>query len=336
METPQIHLPLGTNVNINPEMWLTSYERAFTAEENRYDWLRRICNDMGWVMYSFVDSSGNLRIGIKDRADSDLPLHTLDTNRMVSFSRTKELNNNDYDVVMIINGVMDGGDAPFTLAGHYYPQLKGARLILISKIYDSNYEVRHWDKVIRFSNGSVKFYWENHKIIKYASEDENNFRIYRIKGINNNLNIELLNIPQEKILRIDHGSPNPYAMKLVTDRGENEGHTIGETQLGHFDLVFMGCYGEMLTKNGIGYSDYVKTNKFKANFEPFLSHMERHVVSYTQDKLLLSPNYTITGAGPLNSYHWDISSMEIDLINETTSFELISQRLQNYQPNYHL
>lgn len=329
-ETPQIYIPSGVNEDLQAEMWLTSYERVYSSEENRYDWLRRLCNDMGWVLYSFIEN-GSLKIGIKDRSDSTLPLHILDENRMIEFSRSKELNDNNYDIVMIIDGFMDGGDDPYTLSGHYYPQLKGARLILISNVYESNYEIRHWDRIRRFANGNLKFYWDSHRLIKYTSEDENYFQIYRLTGSNNNLSAELIKIPQERILRIDGGSANPFAMKLVTDTGQNKGHTIGETVLGHYDLVFTGCYGEMLINEGMGYSDYVKTIKFRSNFEPFLSHLERHILNYSQDKLLLSPNYTITGTGPLAGYTWDISSMEIDLINETTSFELLSHKIQYSQ-----
>ncbi len=329
METPQIYIAPGVNQNIQPEMWLTSYERVYTSEENRYDWLRRLCNDMGWIMFSFIENE-SLKIGIKDRSDSTLPLINLNSDRMMDFSKTKELNNSNYDIIMIITGYMDGGDNPFTVSGKYIPGLKGARVIIVSNVYESNYEIKHWGRLRRFSNGNIRFYWDNHRLIKYASEDEHNYHFHRISGSNPH-KTELMKIPRDKILLIDGGSAHPFAMKLVVDKGINEGHTVGVTQTGHYDMIYTGCYGEMLRKEGMGYSDYVKTAKFRANFEPFLTHMERQVVNYTQDSLLLSPNYSVSGDGPLEGYTWDISSMEIDLINEITSFKLLSHKIQHSQ-----
>src|SRR5690606_28065811 len=121
---------------------------------------------------------------------------------------------NNYDMVILINGLMDGGDGPFTLQGNYYPELKGARLIILSNTYESNFEMKHWDTAERFANDNIRLTWQDHALFKYASEDENVFRIYKFTGQNNSLIIDLFEVPQSKILRIDAGSPVPYAMKI--------------------------------------------------------------------------------------------------------------------------
>lgn len=57
--------------------------------------------------------------------------------------------------------------------------------------------------------------------------------------------------------------------------------------------------------------------------------MERFVYRYVHKEVITSPYYKVTGSNGqsiLYGRFWDIASLEVDLINEITSFDLIGQK----------
>ena len=326
--------------------WKTGYERVYTNGENRWDWLRRLCNAMGFMIFSFVDDTDNKqKVAIKNRSDGGLTSLYLDPDLMIEFSKSKEHNNSLYDAVIINNGTMIGGDYPFYIAPDYdlVSEFKGGRLIIISEKYEPNYSCNYFNKVVKYHGGSsyrINFFWNNHKMQCIRSEDDNRITIYKAKGANKpERPLDITSINKDKILYIDTGSSYPEAMKIRLDtNSSNTGHTIGVTQSSpddaHFELIYLGNYGEMLTGIEAGggaqtYEDYILSGQFKANFNPFLSNMERFVYRYVHKEVITSPYYKVTGSNGqsiLYGRFWDIASLEVDLINEITSFDLIGQK----------
>lgn len=332
METPSFHKYENGNI----DFWKSGYNRAYENGDNRYDFLRTICNAMGWVFFSYVDDNEYLTLQIKNRARNSFNSIALSSADMIEYTRSKELNNNNYDAVLILNGTMDGGDLPFTvggigIGGAYHPQLKGERTIVISNKYESNYNCNHYDSIA--SAGSwVRFEWSNsYRLQKYRSEDDERFSLYKISraGGLGALVFENVFIPQEKILRIDAGTTGSFAMKVNVNTLVCEPFTIGVgAGLDHADMVFSGNYGEMLTKPEIMYDDYIKSSLFKDNYDPLISNMEKFVIKYVHRGIIPNPRYQIRGGtqSVLYGRFWDIASMEVDLINEVTTLELIGHR----------
>lgn len=238
--------------------WKTGYERVYTNGENRWDWLRRLCNAMGFVIFSFVDDIDNKqKVAIKNRSDGGLTTLHLNPDLMIEYSKSKEHNNSIYDAVVINNGTMIGGDYAFAIhygPGYvYFKEFKGGRLIIISEKYESNYSCIHFNRVVKDhpSTGSfiIKLNWENHKLQCIRSEDDNRITLYKAKGIAKpEKPFGITSISKDKILYIDTGSSYPEAMKIRLDTNSyNTGHTIGETPEAHHELIYLGNYGEMLT-----------------------------------------------------------------------------------------
>lgn len=329
--------------------WKSGYERVFTNGENKWDWLRKLCNGMGFVLFSYIDPADQRqKIGIKNRSDANLPVHTLDPDAMIEYTRSKEHNNSIYDAVIINNGTMMGGDFPysFIISGSFgqsapYKDLKGGRTILVSEKYPANYNCAHFKRPFRTDN-LIRLYWEGHNIIKYKHEDSNNFYLWNVTGgLTPDHPHKTITIPKDRILFLDTGDQGNYAMKLqMNTNSYNTGHTIGETnsdpETAHYELIYTGNYGEMLTGiPGAGgaqtYEDYIKSSQFKANFRPFISKPERFSVEYVHSGVITDPYHKITGStgqSILFGRFWDITAMETDLINEVTIFELLGQKFQ--------
>lgn len=321
------------------------YERIFTNGDNKWNMLVCILNSYGMQITGYVED-GVVKALIKFRSDSFLPVERIPFRGTDKVHYTKELDNSLYEMVMIINGTMDGGDMGFEINGLYYSSLKGARLIIMSKKHEENYNCNHFDGVSTSpgpigNEEIIHLHWDSqaYRLQKYSHEDSNGrFYITKFKRNANEpglppLEVEELAIDRDKIFFVHTGSSGNEAFKINLLTGSNSPHTIGSTVFSHEEMIYNGCYGEMLTRpDGQTYSEFVKTDQFKENFEPFLVENEKLMLRYEHKKsVYLNPNFVAAGEdgrSPLFGRLWDVAEMETDLYNETTTFDLIAHKFQ--------
>jgi len=319
--------------NSNELIWTkTSYERVENendGRETRWDWLKRLCNGMGWVIFFFYED-GKFCMGIKNRSSVSLPTANLDVRNFSEFKVSKDKAQMTFDHTIIIDGTLIGSDNVFSNNGH----LKGEQLIIMSDLTNQNYNTSFISTV--FVGSTTYGLTFNSPYIHYYNEEGDNFRYSIITSASDNTP-EAITLAKSKILFVDAGDAGTEAQYVnINNRRNGRGFSIGETVTADNKLVFKGCYANMLLKR-IGdrwqsYHEYVKTATFKNNFKQFRNSRQNKKFSGTypglvlnpfqQFKLLNDPNGLISS---IDTY--SIQSLTLDLVDETTELELYAAKI---------
>ena len=253
--------------------------------ENSYDFLRRLCNAMGWVFFFHLK---NLYIKNRSSSESSSTV-TLDYFRDVSecvFSR--EDNPNLYDLIVIPNGFVDGtGDAfPVNQFG------KGDRNVFVRANKKFSNGQNHWN-----SPGYNDHYFGLSPSIPYSfnfngvwKDNQFSYNVWETDPPYSSGAVFRLYSKAERVLRLDAGAsqskdiPFGWVIRIswgYLGTGRNERFQFSSTPVHNDDFIFTANYGSCLFRKSTDlvvrvaetYSDYVSNknglNIFQNNWAKY-------------------------------------------------------------------
>ncbi len=317
--------------NTHELIWAkTSYERIQYAnhiQETKWNWLKRLCNGMGWVIFFFLDNE-NFCLGIKNRSSINLPGTNLEVRNFIDFRITKDKSDMTYDNLVIIDGTLIGSDHAFYNNGN----LKGEQLIIMSDYNKQNFNTSFISGVSVGGSYSLNF---NNPYIHYYNDDGDNFR-YSTLTSSGDSTPDISQISKKRTIFVDTGDAGTEAQFVnLQNKANGRGFSIGTTDIIESEsgkwLVYKGCYANMLLlrvgEEWQSYYQYVKTTTFANNFAKFRSTKQNKKFTgryagiilnpFQQFKLLNDPNNIISA---FDTY--SIHGMSIDLVEETTELDL--------------
>ena len=139
-----------------------------------------------------------------------------------------------------------------------------------------------------------------------------------------------IRIDNKFILYIDAGE-NTYgsAVDLNTKANANDVTGLGTIANGFYHK---GSYGSMMFyRDGVyirNYDDYSKTDTFRNNFKTILKNKDSDTIEVLWNALFTDyygsgySQIVLSGGGAYLNATWDITELELDLINETTKMKL--------------
>ncbi len=343
-----------------PEMWLSAtsnplyfprcgYRQIQNEYEKRFDWLYKLCMSMGWIFYYFPNGT-DMELNIKNRYsfDSGIPIKQIDAKNIISMSASKQKDNIDFDYVIILNGTMIGGDGAFPNGHSTSSDHRGERLHFVSEKTLTDYDWTNYG--LHFSSVSVSLLSNysfvsvtNDKFIKYYNENDSQFTISQYTYSSSSANAYTnYTLNKENILFLNCGH-NATVKRRINLTGNGEADWRSGDPYGNTDLIYSGCYGEMLyQQNGSDpyhYQDYVKgtafndipANQLFNNYKKFTRKKNNNLVlNVTVNEFIIDPmqivQFVNTTEIPYTSSSgnkWCIVSLEADLVNDTTNLNLI-------------
>lgn len=337
---PILHIkdsPYGTSDNY--VFVKSSYERIATNGENRYDFLRRLCNSMGWVFYYY--QGGFI---IKNRS-TDIPtITTLDCDEILDRTISKYKETTTFDHILLLDGSIDGGDntGGNTGGGSFGAyQMRGERLQLISDYNNPMVTNGMWWNAI---NGTfLNDINAGERVFRYHSETNDVFNLaVHTKTDNDNpkWNWYTYGINKENLLRIDIGDTGNEMWLYDVTNGYNSAHTADALDPDPINqwtanrVRFKGNYGNCLVKtsyNFLGslitytYQDYVKTNLFTDNWLKFFTANTTRKISIKYNDVITNPIQVFQFTNDTERNYdgtWIINNMKINVLEETTTLEL--------------
>lgn len=321
----------------------SSIERIQTNGENCYDFLRRICNSMGWVFYYQFGM-----FNIKNRA-TDIPTLTeLDVNELIEVEVSKYREVNAFAHIGILDGTIDGGNNTGGNTGDVEGedlrayQMRGARLQLISDVNGKQLRGGTWWQ--NMTGFLLNVFAINDTFFRYYNEDDTTFNIsFHTKtgmyGLTPIWEAERNGMAKSDILFIDAGDTGNLMWLYDVSNGYNSAHSADATSPAPINqwtanrVRFKGCYGNCMAKlvNSGGwkfsytYQDYVKENLFYDNFQKFFQSRQTRKINIKYNALITNPIQVFTFTNDTDGLYtgeWVINSMKFDLLEETTEFEL--------------
>lgn len=299
-------------------VWIkSSYERIRVNGENRFDFIRRLCNAMGWIFY-YSDNN----FYIKNRSPIETE-DTLDFNNVMEYTLTKLKETSDYDTILIIDGSIGrGGSGGYTV-------LRGEMLKIFTNQQVAGDE--WWDDIE--SNGDldvvVPASW---RVMRFHSEDDKIFKWKIMKPVLSGwLEDSLQSTEQIRMLRIDAGDSGNAGWEYDMRAGNNGETRPIEWSLnpGEDAIAFKGCYGSALfkvpTSNQVfTYQDYKNSQNFVSNFDKFFANNLSRRVKFIYKGIISNPlkKYNIANGGNIFNGDWITVSLKLNLITETTQIEL--------------
>lgn len=307
--------------------WIkSSYERIRANGENRFDFIRRLCNAMGWVFY-FSDNN----FYIKNRSPIE-NAQVLDYNNIIEFTLTKQKETSEYENILILNGDFSIG-LPLHVNG--WGHFDGARLKIFTSKPTSKYD-RWWTNIP--NNGDLiqggiqpNSSW---RIQKFHSEDSNEFKYCFIKTGGPGWEINPSNIyslRQKSLLRIDAGGTGSSAWAYDTEADPN-GLTFPREftfDPGEDELQWTGNYGSAMFKidsdsQVYNYEEYKESTIFQNNFSKFSKNNLTRRAKLKYKGLITSPlqKYTFINSNNYFEGEWVTVSLKVDLKTEISTIEI--------------
>jgi hypothetical protein len=306
----------------------TSYERIKAVNENRFDFIRRLCNAMGWIFY-YSDNN----FYIKNRIPVEDPV-VLDFDNVIEFTLSKLKETSDYSTVIILNGAVAVG-LPIHVGG--WGHTEGERMKIFSGLPNSPWE-RWWHNIpldwnLYDSNIQTN---SDFKLQKYYNQNDDSFTWCFVTRKTS------FGIYSWEILE-----QNKYLVKknetLFIDAGDSEGWTLdtgagfrGKTFPNNFDyeigaqeIRWKGNYGSSLfkidsTNQVFTYEDYKETTEFNDNFQKFMVSDLSRRLKIKYKGIITNPIQKYNFINDANRFNgdWVTVNLKLNLNDETTSLEL--------------
>lgn len=301
--------------------WIkSSYERIRTNQEKRFDFIRRLCNAMGWIFY-YSDNN----FYIKNRSPIETPA-VLDFNNVIEYTLTKQKEESQYESVIILDGATGQGDG--TGGG----QLRGARFQYFGS-HDSTPFGRWWTHIDY--NGCLLHYHTAHwRMMRYYNENDNewNYKIteFPLEGCSQNgMASNQISLSKKTMLRIDGGDTGEHGWGYdIVNKVSFEREFSYEG--GDYEVKFKGNYGNAMFKidnnNQVyTYEDYVQSAVFRNNFVKFFRNNLARRVKLKYKGIIVNPlqKYTFVNAREKFAGEWVTTSLKVDLKNEVSTIDLL-------------
>jgi hypothetical protein len=340
-----------TSPNYNFCLFKSGYCRiSDSGNVNCYDFLKKLCNAMGWQFYFLKDT-----LYIKNRSSNSNVTTTLNSNNFIEeYTTIKKTPYNYFNKIVLMDGQQVYGNkatpnTPSQVTSHYFYIF--STTTDTGNIYN-NGNIIYGKKAIPFSglplnwtgNGWINSHDVLNSFIKYNSEDGDNWN-YRSYRWNPKLSayppyVELFethnnNISKNDTLFLDCGDTGERGAVYWTTGDPNYEFqnkfwdNPSSNPIGDYGFWYTGNYGNMLFKiqddgKWFTYLDYVMTKQFEDNFKKLYDTKTTNVINTKYDANLLDnimDNFTIINNAALEGT-WVINKFIYDFKEETTELEL--------------
>ena len=318
------------------------YYNVWQCKENRFDFLYKLCMSMGWIFYLEPDDT-DTKLIIRNRKtfDAALTLISVDKSDIISANVSQIKDLAQFENLMILNGSMIGGDNAFPNGYTNDKDHRGERFALISeKNNETNYGL-HFSAVTKSGSAYTLTHSTNDVFQKYHTENEKEF-VYSIFTFSSSTaNTEAQKrIDKLNTLFINAGDNGDVRQRVQLTDGGQAAWRAGDTYDSN-DLIFSGCYGEMLFQISGStpylYQDYimgeafgdVEANQLYNNYEKFLLIRNSKLLmeislseGYLDINSVLQISSNVTPYNASVDNKWIVTSLETDLVNEITKFKV--------------
>lgn len=299
------------------------YERIYQSGDKVLNWFTATANCMGWIYYIFKE-----KFYLRNRSGYTLPTVQYDFGLINEYTIGKKKPARDYDTIMLIQGVWEGGKL-YTTSGT--PQA-GPRIKILGEKQEIFENTWHFNRITGLENAGYILHNDiGHKHSIYSGEDSEEFRIANITHESGRFTQNISTFKKENQLRLNGGSSsdNWWLVNLREGTERPWDSTVGH---GQESGIFTGCHGEQLCKiNGNGtlnmnYDNYSKSQAFKNNWAKFLDSKINIAIDVEMDMLVTDPFHNVefinSGDSFFNTSKFGIQTMEFDLDKEITNFAL--------------
>lgn len=294
--------------------------------ENVYDFLRRLCNTMGWVFYFHLD-----KFYVRNRAASFGNIVQLDYMDHVSSLTVEREAPAGKRLIVIPDGAYDGNDNTESFPYNNYG--KGGRAVFIRSTVPFTNSQNHWN-LPGYRNHTLGLNpYLNHSFhFNCQSNDKDySFMVWKTNLPYITGGIYRYNVPSEAVLKIDGDIASPKfgwvtEVTLYAFARKDELHEFGKSEISNNDFIYTGNYGNCLFKLGsedekvsMTYQDYVNDSDglgtFRSNWGKYSG--EKNIISITangripQDSLI---SFVNSGAPlPIYESNYCILENEFDI-----------------------
>lgn len=320
------------------------YERL-KWNNSKWNWFISTINCMGWIFFIYRD-----KLYIKNRSSHTAPLIDVNFEDIANgYELGKRKPNAEFDYIMLIDGAYYGGDAAF-FGNPMIPGInnerpfKGERPVILTNKVNLHLNTAHFSSV-NGSNGSG-YSLNNgisYRFSKFRTENDSRFWMYNIyhTGSGFNFGADIVEIEQDKILRLNGGSSSNNWWRVRLDQGIDSAfdNAANFPPTMPNQMEFTGCAGSALIKrnplNGNllmeNYEMYVQSARFRNNYAKYLGTKSSIFMSTKLSYILTNPlvdfRFVNSGEAFFDSSRFSITSMKIDLENEATELDLIKNRV---------
>lgn len=325
---------LGVDTSGRLRLIKSSYERAYAANENVWNWFESICLGMGWIYYYYNGS-----MYVRNRSSQSGAPVTLDVNDLKSpldFSKTQHVV--QFDNIVVLDGVMK-----WRSGGHLVEDLARFQIFTTRQ---SNPNGLPFDGIE--SGGTHRLTatfgleWQ-----EFSGEDANTWN-YLIKkwsvgifgGITTDANIT---IDKKDTLQLAIGLTGAQGW-AYNNSGSNETHNglsippggnyaVEMTDdLSDDTISFTGNYASALCYISddyhltYTYEEYVKTDTWKQNFSKFFNKSLERKVEAVYKGVMADPldfyNFENDDKNYFNNANWGALGLKVNLKTRNTTLQL--------------
>lgn len=318
-------------VGVKPDntCWIkSSYERIRANGENRFDFIRRLCNAMGWIFY-FSDNN----FYVKNRVPIESS-KTLDFRKIMAHSLHKQKDEIDYENILILNGDFSVGLA---IHDRGWGHMDGARL----KVFTSNPtspNERWWNDIPSDYDLFSPDIWSlvKSEVQKYYNEDENYFRYCLIRHSNPGADFSwhistIYALKHSSILRIDGGGTGSSAWAYDCTNGITFPREFTFNP-GEEEIQFTGNYGSAMFKltgqfpnqHVYTYEDYKDSTMFSNNFQKFYNSNLSRRITLEYPEVISDPlqKYQFINDDGKLAGEWTTVSLKTNIMTSTSTLTL--------------
>ncbi len=319
------------------------YERL-KWNNTKWNWFISTLNCKGWMFFIYKNT-----LYIKNRSSYSAPLTDIEFSELTNYDLGKRKPNDTFDYIMLIDGAYYGGDNAFfgnpAIPGiNNERPFKGERPVILTAKKQLHKNTAHFSGV-NGSNGSgySLISSTDYRFSKYRSENDSSFSMYNIFHIGSGLNFgaEIIEIEQSKILRLNGGSSSNNWWRVELSQGLDSAFDKNANfpPTNPNQMEFTGCAGSALIKRNPGnpnlmlqnYQDYVNSALFVNNYAKYLDAKSTIFLTGEMNGIQKNPlqdfRFINSGDSFFDNARWSINSLEIDLENEKTIYDLQKKRI---------
>jgi len=306
------HKKSGSELSNNEIFLKMGYHRIYDSYENKFDFLLKLCNAMGWIFFF----EHNI-LYIKDKCYFNPQQYTIYSPQIEKYTLKKQKEEISFKNIIFLDGKIFAGK--YTGCGGMY---QGERFYgKTCKNYSLNN--KPWS---RLSQGhSLKFdvgyRWQRYE---FESNDTWSYRLF--EWIPQGHGSELYHLSKEETLFLNVGDIG----NLYWGYSTNDGHqffTSNPSGMQEDELCYNGNYGNVLFRYNSNYLytyiDYAKSLQFSRNMDQYYQSFPARSLSLTLNKIIESPFISIRIIGiPDILGDWAIKEIKTDLLKNKTQLEL--------------